>query len=259
MEVEDFKIQIKAVPNMQDSEVYLLIEKFNLFGFVLIEHEPGASRENLLALSKYFGNIIYHDRSETDGIVPIQAIDNYPQYVNTTAEKLSLHTDGSFEKYPPKVVAMQCEVAAVSGGFTTLVNARDIYEYLGRKHPELLLSLFAPDVLTVERNTVKATQPIFQYQGRRIYMIFRSDNSAKICVKPESLKGFQLIKEILENPQTPFRFKIQPNQILVFDNTKMLHGRTAFLKEDYRKLNRLWFDGQPDDFYPLQFGFSLET
>ena len=150
---------------------------------------------------------------------------------------------------------MQCEVAAGSGGLTTLVNAADIYEYLAEKNPDLLLPLFAPDALTVERNRLKATQAILNSSGHRIYIVFRSDNAAKISVKPESLKGFQLIKEIMEDPKTPIVFKIEANQILVCDNTKILHGRTAFAKEDSRKLNRLWFYGQPNDFYPLQFGF----
>jgi len=64
-----------------------------------------------------------------------------------------------------------------------------------------------------------------------------------------------LIKDFLADSANQIIFKLQPHQILVFDNNRILHGRKAFEVNDTRILNGLWFDGNSPESSELEFGF----
>ncbi len=254
---ENLIIRVKSVLEMPVSKEVEMAKKFNEFGFVILEHEPSATpKNNLLKLSNYFGKIIQHEHSDSQGIVPISSVENYPEYVNTTTTDLSLHTDGSFTITPPKVMAMQCEIAATSGGFTKLIDGKLVYEHLKQTNPVELLTLFSPDAITVKRGNRKATKPIFEEHHGRLIVRFRADNAAHISVQSKSFAAFKLFESFVNNPDNQVIFKLRENQIIVVDNTRIMHGRTAFCQQDARLLNRLWFDGQ-SDIINLKFGIYV--
>ncbi|MEQ8996223.1 MAG: TauD/TfdA family dioxygenase [Coleofasciculus sp. B1-GNL1-01] len=249
-------IKVENVMHMQETECLSMLKTINDSGFLIIEcQDIYKNRESLLYLSNFFGKIVYHDHSCNDGVVPIMPIFNNPQYVNTTNQTLSLHTDGSFETNPPKVIAMQCEIAANRGGLTQLINAKLIYEYLYQIAPNDILMLFQPDVFTVTRNKKTATRAVFEYKNGRVQMAFRSDHAARILVKPQAVKLFNLIKDFISNPQHQTILKLKRNQILILDNTKVLHGRTSFKRTEKRKINRIWFNGKSNYSSYLRLGF----
>ncbi|MHC0067441.1 TauD/TfdA family dioxygenase [Nostoc sp. UIC 10890] len=257
IEIENLIIRVKSVLEMPVSKEAEMANKFNEFGFVILEHEPSATpKNNLLKLSDYFGTIIQHEHSDSQGIVPISPVDSYPEYVNTTTTDLSLHTDGAFTITPPKVMAMQCQIAAANGGFTKLIDGKLVYEHLKRTNPVGLLTLFNPNAITVKRDNKKATKPIFEEHHAGLIVRFRADNAAHVSVESKSFAAFKSFENFVNNPDNQVIFKLAQNQIIIVDNTRVLHGRTAFCKQEYRLLNRLWFDGQ-SNIINLKFGISI--
>ena len=252
----DLTFNVTDITQLDTRKKKQLFKIFNSFGFLLIEsNDPEKSQENFISLSHLFGNILRHDQSDEQGIFPITVMSNFPNYANTTNTDLTLHTDGSFEKVPPKVMAMHCEVAANHGGLTQLVDGKLVYEYLSQTDPEGLMTLFEPDIFTIKRANQSATRSIFTNKNGRIYIAFRSDKIATISVHHRAIKAFTSIKNFVNNPANQIIFKLQPNQILVFDNNRILHGRTGFKINDKRKLNGLWFDGNCQYSSDLDFGF----
>jgi len=229
---------------------------FNSYGFFLIEsNEPDTSKEIFLSLPELFGNIVRQNQSDEQGIFPIRVLPNFSEYANSNNRDLALHTDGSFEKIPPKVMAMHCEVAAKEGGLTQLVDGKLVYQYLAKTDPAGLATLFEPDIFTIKRANQSATRAIFTKHNHKIYITFRSDDYAQISVHPRAIKPFTLIKDFLADSANQIIFKLQPHQILVFDNNRILHGRKAFEVNDTRILNGLWFDGNSPESSELEFGF----
>ena len=233
-----------------------IFNTFNSFGFFLIESKDfQTSKEIFLSLPYLFGNIVRQNQSDEQGIFPIRVMSNFSEYANSNNRNLALHTDGSFEKIPPKVMAMQCEVAAQKGGLTQLVDGKLVYEYLAKIYPAGLAILFETDIFTIKRANQSATRAIFTQHNHKIYLTFRSDDYAKITVHPRAIKPFTLIKDFLANPANQIIFKLQPHQIFVFDNNRILHGRTAFEINDTRILRGLLFDGNGEESSELEFGF----
>ncbi|MGK7876946.1 MAG: TauD/TfdA family dioxygenase [Xenococcaceae cyanobacterium] len=239
-------IRVNSINSLSESAKNRMFKLINKFGFTILQLKSSNHKENLLKISKVFGSIVKHEHSDENGIVPVIPLDNSPGYVNTTTTELPLHTDGSFAVNPPKIVALQCEVPVASGGLTTMGDGKLLYDHLTSLNPCGLLNLFQDDAMTVQRENRKSTQPIFKEYEGRTSIKFRWDNAISISVKPEDLPMIETIKKILRQSQNMSKFKLQSQQILIMDNTRILHGRTAFKKGDKRGLNRIWFESKSD-------------
>ena len=70
-------------------------------------------------------------------------------------------------------------------------------------------------------------------------------------------EGFDLIRDWIARPESSEQIRLERGDCLIFDNSRMLHGRTAFPKDGGRALFGLWCDGvsaHPD----LRFGIPSE-
>lgn len=252
-------IKVTKVSEITAAELVNIFNIFNEYNFIILECEPlEKPKENLLSLSRLFGNINKsHNRANAEGITIVKAIPGYEKYIGTTNKEHLLHTDGPFEKHPPEIFALQCEVAAKKGGFSKIVRAIDIYEHLTDLYPSHLVTLFQPDVFAIGRDDRFAQRAIFEIINDRVFIFFRmEDKVTEIKIQPEAIDAFKLIKEFVNNPKNQITFKLKPHQILLADNRAILHGRSAFSENEPRLLNRVWFDGQSIYASRLKIGFT---
>jgi alpha-ketoglutarate-dependent taurine dioxygenase len=149
---------------------------------------------------------------------------------------------------------MQCEIPSKNGGFSQIVYGESVYEYLTENHPQELQKLFTHPV-TITRDGETATRAVFVEKKGRITITFRSDSVVSTAIPPQIEKAYNIIKNYINTPNNQAIFKLKANQILLWDNTAILHGRTPFPNNELRKLNRLWFDGISEYSHHLQFGF----
>lgn len=253
--LDSVTLKVNKVDKISEQEQSELLKIFKEFKVVILDCDPSPNpKENLLALTKFFGAIKLHKRSDRDGVVPVAYLPDSPGYLDTTNLTAPMHTDGSFETEPPLVVALQCEIPALNGGLSTMVHALNVYQYLTENYPLQLPALFNPNSFLIKRiDGQMATQAIFREHDNRIYMVFRSETDDSVIeIHPEVKNAFNLIKDYVNNPSNQTVFQLQANQILLVDNTSVLHGRTSFPKESVRKLNKLWFTGTEY----INFGFD---
>ncbi|PSB02098.1 TauD/TfdA family dioxygenase [Merismopedia glauca] len=243
-----------SIMQMESSQRWELLKNLSQNGAVIVQCYPCQNpQQNLLALPSCLGKIISHNLSDASGIVSVKCHLENTAYVNATSQELTLHTDGTFERQSIRIIALQSVIAANKGGLSILVDGKDVYQHIAKINPKQLPILFEPDVLTVTRDRQTASKPIFSFnKNGELQIAFRCDQTAQITVKPEAVEVFVQIKQFVENPAHQLRFKLEPHQILILDNTRMLHGRTEFDESEPRFLNRLWFDGNLPH---LQLGF----
>ena len=211
----------------------------------------------LARLGRHCGSPIRHKLSDDNGVHPIRTIPGYPSYANTTSADLLLHTDGSFEESPPKVMLISCETPAPVGGHSRICFGRDLYDRLRRDHPTELDGLWLDDSFTIRRDDRKSSKPVFKrVEHDRVAITFRFGRDVEIDVRPESANGYNRIVSLLGEPSSFVEFKLQANEILVFDNTAVLHGRTDFAPDSGRVLHGLWLDGRPAG-RALPLGFAV--
>ncbi|MFB2768935.1 TauD/TfdA family dioxygenase [Pelatocladus sp. BLCC-F211] len=257
--IDQLTLKISKIEDINESELQKLFAIFNKYKFVILETEALPNiQDNLLALKKIFGSIIRHKRSDENGIVSVENLGSFPidkaQLLSATNQMFSMHTDGTYEIEPPKVVAMQCVIPSNHGGCSQIVYAESVYDYLMENHPQELQSLFS-NPLNITRGNQTATRAIFAEIEGRISMTFRADPVVSIIIPPPIEKVFNVIKNYINTSSNQLIFKLKANQILVLDNTSVLHGRTSFPDNEVRKVNRLCFDGISEYSQNLKFGF----
>jgi alpha-ketoglutarate-dependent taurine dioxygenase len=252
-------LKVSKVTEILEPERERLFEIFNEFKFVILECEPLPNpQENLLALNKFFGSVKRHHRSDKNGIVSVKNLGNSlatTAPISTTNQMHPMHTDGSADIYPPKIVTMQCETPSKNGGFSQIVYGESVYEYLTENHPQELQKLFINPVTVTNLGGKTDTRSIFSENKGRMSITFKADSVVSTEIPPQIEKAFNIIKKYVNDPKNQFIFQLKANQILLLDNTSVLHGRTSFPENEVRKLNRLWFDGISEYTEHLQFGF----
>lgn len=227
-------------------------------GCLLIRQNGAEAVDHSAALSKlgrHFGNPVRHRLSDGNGVHPIRSIPGYPSYANTTNADLLLHTDGSFESDPPRFMLISCETPSPTGGHSRICFARDIYNALKRDAPQELPGLWRDDSFTIRRDDRKSSKPVFRRMGAdRIAMTFRFGSDVEIDVHPEARAGYERIVKLVSSSDNFIEFKLKSNEVLAFDNTAVLHGRTDFPPGSGRVLHGLWLDGRPNgEALPLGF------
>jgi len=243
---------------MANKDFFLGYKIFNQLGFLLLDlTSPQDSLNEIQALQKYFGKVVFHNRSDANGISLIKPMAGFSDYFGTTHGYTGLHTDGACSSQsPPKIVILQCEIPATKGGESQLLSCKLLYDYMMQFYPEFLDSLFRPNTFTITRANQSTKRAVFSNKNGKIFTIFRANGTAKISVANESSKAFHIVKEFTSDRKNILEFKLKKNQILVIDNTAVMHGRSAFSENSERQLNRIFLDGNINKPDQLKFGFN---
>lgn len=250
--VDDVTFKASSGATIPDRTVDEIVGQFNKHGFVILQFEPRPEpRENLLALTPFFGRVVPHDRSDRCGILSVNADNPTPGFIDSSHKTHPPHTDGAFKDDPERIVALQCVVPAESGGTSLLGSGKYAHSELAKNAVSDLKELYDPATISIQRNERSSTKAIFRVENGRVAMCFRMDDTATIDVKPSAQRGFQALREVME--QSLFRFDLKPHQILIIDNLSIVHGRDAFPEGSSRHYNRLNFDG--DGLLDLECGF----
>ena len=250
LKIDDFR-------QVTDEQLENLRTLFNCYGFVVIEHAPTDKPEvQLLEVGKLLGTPNVHDRANEQGIVSMAPQEGLEGYLGTSNAEHPLHTDGAYDEVPPRLLCLQCEQHAVTGGDSVLVSAKGLYEWLKANHPESIEALQEPDVLTVERVNRKGTKAILQKTDDLMEIVWRDDFTTTFANRPNITAAIEHIRSYIHDPANQVTFKLMPNQIILADNMGVLHGRTAFEKGDKRKLNRTNNNGDSEFSKKLIFGFG---
>lgn len=258
LDLERVKVSVRTLVKLSRQEQSAIIRTLNEFGFLLLRSEHGEDRQELLALKELFGRAAPHPRADADGIVPISNARYVSGYLGSTPLEHKLHTDGAFLDIPEQLCSLQCVRNAREGGETLLASAGLAFERLRRRMPTKHLGLLRGDALTIVRKHQSSTQPVFRLNGEALGIKFRqNDGAAEVVEHPVAVEAFAELVAALEDPACQLRIKLEPGEILVLDNTAVLHGRTAFCANELREMRRLNFDGHGRLRAELELGFKV--
>lgn len=260
LSVESTIVKIGRVGDMNAHQIAQMYETINKYGFAIVEHapRPGEEVEEVVELGVHFGKSVVHDRADKRGIVVVAELSGYGEFVGASSGPHLMHTGGTFMPWKdvPKIVILQCEKQSRVGGLSMISPGAAAYRYFKQEHPELLPLLTNDDVFAVKRsargagqfgNTGGTRKAIFdtsRLENGNIWLTFRFDGEVKLDLQPdEAHEAFDKLVDFFNRSENQVDFKLQPNQIMVCDNTSVVHSRTAFQAGSGRKLNRLQCDG----------------
>lgn len=268
LDLQDLIVKVDSVARISDQQVAEVYRRFNEHGVVIVEHAPAPIPvEEMFALGHYFGKPVKHDRADDRGLVEIKEFDGHKEFVGASSGPHLMHTGGTFMEwaYVPKVVLLQCEVQSRVGGQSMIAPGAAAFRYFQENDPEGLAMLMDPQIFSIRRSfdgqgsfgmTGVSGKAVFDDQrlgNGRVWLTFRFDGKIKLDLRPDAAhEVYDRLVRFFDRSENQLSFKLQPNQILVCDNTSVVHSRTAYQAGSKRKLNRLQCDGARDG---LVFGF----
>ena len=154
---------------------------------------------------------------------------------SATAGHFPLHTDGAHWKRPPQLVLLLCCRASSSGGDTTLAHVEDV---LGRLEPGHIQQL-----VNVPVGFDDVDAPVLQQDPWRIRWnhatLQRRHQRGLWRPHRATLDACQALEVVLAALAERPALRLAPGELLVLDNTRVLHGRTTFGDTGNRLLKRV--------------------
>ncbi|MCH8248867.1 MAG: TauD/TfdA family dioxygenase [Proteobacteria bacterium] len=164
-----------------------------------------------------------------------------------TAIALAAHTDLATREYVPGLQFLFCLVNDVVGGNSILADGFSIAEQLKQESAEFyeVLSTVAIPFGTKDKNSdYRYTAPVLEHdcEGKlsalRYTYWLRSPMSGSFDTITTFYAAFRRLQEIANDPANQIDFRLNPGEMMAFDNRRILHGRAAFDPASGKRLLR---------------------
>ena len=216
----------------EDKEMYNALVNFYQYGFVIFKEVP-TKKNFLVNFANSIGNI---RRTNFGEFFNVKSKPN-PNDLAYTSLPLSPHTDNPYRNPVPCIQILHCIENEVSGGLSTLVDGYTVSEKLRKEFPNYYKIL----------NEIKIR---FQFIDKNVYLedwaeIIKLDELGEFkqirfsprldfvpLIDKKKLDLFYLarkkLSEFCNSNKYKIEFKLLPGDLLMMDNYRLLHGRTAY-------------------------------
>ena len=257
--IELWSSQLRNLPeisfeeNMSESQAMLeLLNKFYTYGFVVIKNVP--TRDQYLL---EFVNSIGPVRSTNFGMYFDVMSKPNPNDLAYKPIALPPHTDNPYRTPVPGIQFLHCLENEVSGGFSTLVDGFAVADYLKSKDVDAFNSLTSTKI----RFRFQDSSIVLENWGELIELdedlnLKQVRYSTRVEYVPpmpqDKLNSFyrarKILSDLYSSSQFELKFKLQKGDVMMFDNHRLLHGRTSYdPNEGMRHLQGCYLDFDSTD------------
>jgi len=159
----------------------------------------------------------------------------------TTSLGIDFHTDHHNAKY----IIWYCHKQTDDGGASLLIDAEDLYFQLSNDEQEQLkkVELFEHKIYPDDKSSYPFVE-IDENNNRRFHCSLMDDLDKK---NPAFITFQNLINETI-----PTKIELKEKDILIIDNYRILHGRTAIDGSKDRFLKRYWLSANDNELQTLK-------
>lgn len=150
---------------------------------------------------------------------------------------LGLHTDNPYREPVPGFQALHVLVAAPDGGDSLFVDGHALAAYLRETQPEhfsVLTGTAVPFRYRAQGTDLRARRPLIQLdcEGGIAAVHYNSRSIAPLSLSAGECERFyrayRAFAHLLREPRFQLRLHLGDRDLVVFDNQRVLHGRTRF-------------------------------
>jgi gamma-butyrobetaine dioxygenase len=213
-------------------ELYAWTETFLRYGFIIFSGVPAAT-EQVLRVAAQFGFVrdtnfgaVFNVRSEPE------ACD-----LAYTGLALDPHTDNPYRSPVPGVQLLHCLINETTGGLSTLVDGVAVAEALRVRDAAAFRILSTTPVRFRYRDRatelVASAPPIRLDVTGRVEAIHFSPRLDYVPLLPfdelaDYYRARRVFDRLLRSREFELRFLLESGDLVMFDNCRLLHGRTGF-------------------------------
>ena len=244
-------IAVKPVyswPDLQNEKVLLsALSDFIELGFLLVNQTP-TQADSILAIAHHFGFV------RTTNFGSFFEVYSRPDSNDLAYRPVALgpHTDNPYRTPVPGIQILQCLQNETSGGFSTLADSLAVAEQVRAEDPEGFALLSRIPVRFEYRDATTqliAVKPMIELDGRGemtgVHYSPRLDDIP--LMSEDDTRRYHAARrrlgQLFEDPRYELHFRLNPGEMMMFDNNRVLHGRTAFNPaEGHRQLQGCYID-----------------
>ena len=239
---------------MEDDNAFLdLLETVRQTGLCFVQNspaEPGIGE-------KLAAKIGFLQESNYGRVMDLVA-DKRHRSIANDADALKPHTDEPYRASPPGILLFHCVETDESGkGASTFLDGFEVAETLRQDDPEGYSAIathsqgfrrfFDGDVDLVAEFPVISTDEFGNVCGVRINDRVASPTCINPAAVPDYYRGMKRFLELAEDENRMLKKVLKPGDIAVFDNHRILHGRTRLQFKGRRWLQ--WIQVERGDFH----------
>jgi gamma-butyrobetaine dioxygenase len=237
-----------ANPSLADPAVLRdAIGRYLQYGALILTEVPTES-ESILQVAETFGHV---------------RVTNFGKYFDVMSKpesndlayrsvRLGPHTDNPYRNPVPGIQLLHCLVNETTGGYSTLVDSLSVIQQLADEDPGGvdLLSRIPVKFRFVDQDTeLIERRPMIEldHQGRptgvhyspRLDYLPVLDEATTVAFH----RARRRLGELFSDPAYELYFRLQAGELMMFDNNRVLHGRTEFdPREGLRHLQGCYID-----------------
>ena len=216
----------------EEKEMYKALVNFYQYGFVIFKKVP--TKDNFIV---NFANSIGSIRRTNFGeFFNVKSKPN-PNDLAYTSLPLAPHTDNPYRNPVPCIQMLHCIENEVSGGYSTLVDGYTVTQELKKKFPDYykILTEIKVRFQFIDQSVVLedwAEMIELDNNGKFKQVRFSPRLDFVPLMDKEKLELYysarKKISEHYNSDNYRIEFKLQPGDLLMMDNYRLLHGRTKY-------------------------------
>ncbi len=208
------------------------LETIEIWGFAVLRQTP-TKLESVAALA---GKIGYVRETIFGGLWEFEANEARADSAYTS-KGLRPHTDATYSHDAPGLQILLCLDYQAEGGDSLLVDGLEIGRRLAAERPAdyaTLRRVAVPGRYLGDGTYLLAERPVFRHapDGRLVQVSFNNYDRAPFRLPDAEMTAFYqaiaAFDHLANDPALQWRYGLRPGDLLIFDNWRVLHGRTAF-------------------------------
>jgi gamma-butyrobetaine dioxygenase len=224
------RVQWRADPS--PPELMSWLESFLTYGFVIFEGVPTAPG-TVLNVGTMFGFV---RETNFGALFNVRSTPNATDLAYTSVS-LDPHTDNPYRAPVPGIQLLHCLVNETTGGLSTLVDGFAVAETLRRDNPQAFAVLAQTPVrfryVDADTELTASAVPIeLDVTGGLKAIQFSPRLDFVPLFPPERLDTYYRARRLFDHrlraPDFEIRFLLKTGDLVMFDNCRLLHGRTGF-------------------------------
>ncbi|MFE9421955.1 phosphonate degradation HD-domain oxygenase [Kitasatospora sp. NPDC006697] len=215
-------------------------------GFAVLRGVP-AEPGRVLEVAESFGFV----RRTNYGDLFDVRVEPDPNNLAFTSAAIAPHTDNPYRDPVPTLQLLHCLENAAEGGDSALVDGFRAADLLRTEAPEdfaVLTRTLVPFVFRDRGTELRADRPLIGTDplGRIREVRFNNRSIGRLRLPDAELERFyaayRRFAAITLRPGLQLAFRLEPGDCVVFDNTRLMHARTAFERTGGRHLQGCYAD-----------------
>ena len=215
-------------------------------GFVVLENVPTKEGQVLKVISE-----LGYTRETNYGALFEVRTEVNPNNLAYTNMGLRSHTDNPYRDPVPTVQLLHCLESSTEGGDSVLVDgfkAATVLRQESKEDFDILTSTWINFRFSDAKTDLRSRVPMIELNDNNEIVKVRYNNRSIDTIKLPTnkirhfYKAYRHWSEIIEREDLKIIFKLSEGDLMLLDNTRIMHARTAFSKKGKRYLQGAYTD-----------------